>query len=101
MLEPGDGPVRLKLSSKLSASLETAGRGLRGAFINYRFKKSRNQYGEYTVTNTPENNTANCHPLDALRYAITTGAYDEKLHGGRPLAYAVAHDEATTPKQKL
>ena len=101
MLEPGDGHVRLYLADTLSASLETAGRGLRGSFINYRFRKARNQYGEYTVTNTPENNTANCHPLDALRYTITTGAYDEKLNGGRPLSYAVAHDEATTPRQKL
>lgn len=97
MLEPGDAPCKLYMSDELSGHLEMAGRGLRGAFINYRFRKSRNQWGEYTVTNTPESNTASCHPLDALRYAVTCGAYDENLHGGKPLAYAIAHGEADAP----
>ncbi len=100
MLEPGDSSRRLFLSDTLSAHLETAGRGLRGAFINYRFKKARNQWGEYTVTNNPEVNSANCHPIDALRYCVVCGAYDEELHGGRPLPYAIAHSEEDAPKRK-
>tara|TARA_R100000808_G_C2124907_1_gene135329 strand:+ start:55 stop:510 length:456 start_codon:yes stop_codon:yes gene_type:complete len=100
MLNPGEGFPRLFLSEDLSPHLEIAGRGLRGSFINYRFRKARNQWGEYTVTNSPEVNSASCHPLDALRYAITCGAYDETLHGGRPLPYATAHGETDASRSK-
>ena len=95
MLDPGEGRApRLYFSDALSQSLERAGRGIRGAMINYRYRRQRGPDGEYTVTNVPEANTPNTHPVDALRYAITCGAFDELLHGGAPLSYAVAHNDS-------
>ncbi len=93
MLDPGAGrSPRLYFSTGLSQSLERAGRGIRGAMINYRYRRQRGHDGEYTVTNVPESNTPNTHPVDALRYAVTCGAFDEFLHGGAPLSYAVVHE---------
>jgi len=86
-----DDDPRLVFSRELSGHLETAGRGLRGAMINYRYRRRRMDTGEYVITNDPETNTPNCHPCDALRYAVISSVYDEKVHGGRVLPYVEAH----------
>jgi len=94
MLSPGDRDrPRLYLSSDLAAHLEMTGRGIRRAIAFYSYQKRRMETGELVVTNTPEFNTPNCHPCDALRYIVGVSVWDPYLHGGDALPYALAHSE--------
>jgi len=79
---------RLLFSSELDRGLQTSGRGLIGAMLNYRYRKT----DEGVITSTPYKDDINDHPIDALRYALTMGAYDPALHGGGVLPYLLTHD---------
>lgn len=93
MLDPMDEErPRFFVADSVPQGLEVAGRGVRGAFLNYRYRTMRTQSGEVSVTNKPEDNTPNCHPLDAVRYIVAVSVWDNYLHGGAALPYVLAHD---------
>lgn len=79
---------RLVFSTELDRGLATTGRGIVGALLNYRYRKT----SEGIITSEPLKDDLNDHPVDALRYGVMMGAYDTALHGGSVLPYVVAHE---------
>jgi len=99
MLDPGDGkPPRLYLADTLDGSIDEKRGTLRSALSNYKYREFRLDSGDRVITNTPETNTPPTHAADATRYILSCTAYDERLHGGRPLPYVQtpAHLERNT-----
>lgn len=85
MLDPVIGEPRLYLSASLSASIDDATMGLRGAFTEYVNVQFRAPDGEMITIDEPSKKTNADHPMDALRYAICNSVDEVLLHGGHKL----------------
>jgi len=85
MLDPVAGEPRLFLSASLSASIEDASMGIRGAFTEYVNVQFRAPDGEMITIDEPSKKTNADHPMDALRYAICCSVNEPMLHGGHKL----------------
>lgn len=85
MLDPVVGEPRLYLSASLSASIDDATMGLRGAFTEYVNVQFRAPDGEMITIDVPSKKTNADHPMDALRYLICNSVNEEVLHGGHKL----------------
>lgn len=106
MLDPVIGDPRLYLAASLSASIEDATMGLRGAFTEYVNVTFRAPDGEMITIDQPSKKTNADHPMDSLRYLVCTSVTEEVLHGGHKLpsfldeSSPVEEDEGGRPSQR-